>query len=60
RYAEFYGLGSGAYMTDPINDPHELRNLVNDPKYKDVVKELHQLASEYVKGKTELSEPPVE
>lgn len=60
RYAEFYGLGSGAYLTDPINDPHELRNLVNDPKYKDVVKELHQLASEYVKGKTELSEPPVE
>lgn len=60
RYAEFYGLGSGAYLTDPINDPHELRNLVNDPKYKDVVKELHQIASEYVKGKTELSEPPVE
>ncbi len=60
RYAEFFGLGSGAYLTDPVNDPHELRNLVNDPEYKDVVKELHQLASEYVEGKTELSAPLVE
>lgn len=57
RYAEFYGAGSGAYLTDPANDPYEVRNLINDPRYKDVVKELHQLASEYVKGKTELSFP---
>lgn len=60
RYAEFFGLGAGAYLTDPINDPHELRNLVNDPEYKDVVNELHQLASEYVKGKTELQSSLIE
>jgi arylsulfatase A-like enzyme len=58
RYAEFFGHGAGAFLTDPINDPNELRNLVADPKYKDAVAELHQLATEYVKGKTELSAPP--
>jgi arylsulfatase A-like enzyme len=54
RYAEFFGLGAGAFLTDPINDPHELKNLVNDPKYKGIVSELHKLASNYVVGKTEL------
>jgi arylsulfatase A-like enzyme len=58
RYAEFFGVGAGAFLTDPVNDPKELRNLVNDPKYKDVVSNLHQLASAYVAGKAELSEPP--
>lgn len=58
RYAEFFGVGAGAYLTDPINDPHELRNLVNDPRYKEVVEKLHQLASEYVEGKTVLSSKP--
>lgn len=58
RYAEFYGVGAGAYLTDPINDPHELRNLVNDPRYKEVVEKLHQLASEYVEGKTVLNFKP--
>ncbi|MDR1672346.1 MAG: sulfatase [Bacteroidales bacterium] len=56
RYAEFFGRGAGAFLTDPINDPNELRNLVTDPKYKDVVAKLHKLAADYVKGKTEL--PP--
>lgn len=60
RYAEFFGLGAGAYLTDPVNDPHELSNLVNDPQFKDVVTELHQLAADYVEGKTELSAPPIE
>lgn len=58
RYAEFFGDGAGAYLTDPVSDPHELKNLVNDPQYKDVVKHLHQLATEYVKEKTELSASP--
>ena len=57
RYAEFFGIGAGAFLTDPINDPHELRNLVYDPKYKDIVAELHKLASEHVAGKTELPPP---
>ncbi|GAB6013372.1 sulfatase [Viscerimonas tarda] len=54
RYAEFFGVGAGAFLTDPINDPHELKNLVNDPKYKNVVSELHKLAANYVAGKAEL------
>jgi arylsulfatase A-like enzyme len=58
RYAEFFGRGAGAFLTDPINDPSEMRNLVNDAKYADVVAELHQLADAYVKDKTELP-PPV-
>lgn len=53
RYAEFYGRGAGAMLIDPINDPHELKNLVNDPKYASVVKELSGLAKKYVEGQTE-------
>ncbi|MDR1722911.1 MAG: sulfatase [Tannerella sp.] len=56
RYAEFYGIGAGAFLTDPISDPDELRNLVNDPKHKETVAKLRRLANNYVKGKTEL--PP--
>ncbi|NMB50539.1 MAG: DUF4976 domain-containing protein, partial [Bacteroidales bacterium] len=56
RYAEFFGVGAGAFLTDPIHDPDELVNLIYDPKYEEVVKHLHQLASDYVAGKTEL--PP--
>ncbi|MDR1343018.1 MAG: sulfatase [Prevotellaceae bacterium] len=53
RYAEFFGLGAGAFLTDPAADPHELNNLVHDPKHKDEVERLHRLAAEYVDGKTE-------
>ncbi|MDR1865773.1 MAG: sulfatase [Bacteroidales bacterium] len=57
RYAEFFGMGAGAFLTDPVNDPDELKNLVYDPKYRDAVAELHKLASAYVAGKTELPAP---
>lgn len=50
RYAEFFGPGAGSYLTDPVNDPHELRNLAKDPNHKEVVERMHQLAVEYVKG----------
>jgi len=53
RYAEFFGRGAGAMLTDPINDPYELKNLVADPQYAAVVKELAPLARKYVEGKTE-------
>jgi len=53
RYAEFFGPGAGAFLTDPVNDPHELKNLVNDPRYADAVKELSALARAHVAGKTE-------
>lgn len=57
RYAEYFGVGAGAFLTDPVNDPHELRNLVYDSQYKDVVEQLHRLASDYVNGKTEIAAP---
>ena len=53
RYAEFFGPGAGAFLTDPINDPHELVNLVGDPRYTDVVARLSALARAHVAGKTE-------
>jgi len=58
RYAEFFGAGAGAFLTDPIHDPDEFVNLVYDPEFSEVVKQLHQLASAYVAGKTEL--PPIQ
>ena len=57
RYAEFFGPGAGAYLTDPVHDPHELKNLIYNPDYKDVVSELQKLALELVAGKTVLSAP---
>jgi arylsulfatase A-like enzyme len=53
RYAEFFGRGAGAMLTDPINDPYELKNLVTDPQYASVIKELSALAQAYVAGQTE-------
>lgn len=53
RYAEFFGPGAGAFLTDPVNDPHELNNLVNDPRHAAVVAELAALARAHVTGKTE-------
>jgi arylsulfatase A-like enzyme len=58
RYAEFFGAGAGAFLTDPIHDPDEFVNLVYDPEFSEVVKQLHQFASAYVAGKTEL--PPIQ
>lgn len=57
RYAEFFGRGAGAMLTDPINDPHEMKNLVNDPRYAGVVKELSGLIAKYSAGKTEPPAP---
>jgi iduronate 2-sulfatase len=53
RYAEFYGNGAGTFLTDAVNDPNELINLVENPQYKEVVQELSKLAKDHVIGKTE-------
>ncbi|HMR19148.1 MAG TPA: sulfatase, partial [Sphingobacterium sp.] len=55
RYAEFFGNGAGAFLTDAINDPHELVNQVANPSYKDVVTHLSKLAKDYVADKTEVT-----
>jgi arylsulfatase A-like enzyme len=52
RYAEYYGRGAGAMLLDPQKDPTENANLVNDPKYADVVKELSALVKQYAAGHT--------
>jgi iduronate 2-sulfatase len=57
RYAEFFGLGAGAMLTDPINDPHEVTNLATDPKHAAVVAELAGLIAKYAGGKTEAATP---
>lgn len=54
RYAEFFGPGAGAFLTDPINDPHELSNLVDDPRHAATVADLRALARAYTDGHTEL------
>jgi arylsulfatase A-like enzyme len=57
RYAEFFGPGAGAMLTDPIHDPHELTNLVHDPQYADVVRGLSATLHEYAEGATEPTAP---
>ncbi len=53
RYAEFFGRDQGAFLTDPENDPHELKNLVGDPRYREVVAELAALAKAHVRDQAE-------
>ena len=47
HYAEFYGNGGGAFLTEPAADPHELTNLVEQTEYAQVVNELSSLARDY-------------
>jgi arylsulfatase A-like enzyme len=42
RYAE-YDDNRGAMLFDEAADPHELKNLANDPEYKHVREELADL-----------------
>jgi arylsulfatase A-like enzyme len=58
RYAEFFGPGAGAFLTEPATDPHEVTNLVRDPRYAEVVAELSALARAHVAGKTEPTPDP--
>jgi iduronate 2-sulfatase len=51
RYAEFGpGGASGAMLFDQQADPHELKNLADDPKFAEVRKELSGLVRAYAKG----------
>jgi iduronate 2-sulfatase len=43
RYSEFTGGSGGAVLFDHDSDPHELKNLANEAKYKDTVAEMKQL-----------------
>jgi arylsulfatase A-like enzyme len=59
RYAEFFGPGAGAFLTDPATDPHETVNLVADPRHAAVVARLSALARAHVAGKTEPTPDPL-
>ena len=43
RYSEFTGGSGGAVLFDHENDPHEMRNLANDAKYKETVTDMKRL-----------------
>src|SRR5262249_61322148 len=43
RYAEFDGGNAGAMLFDHEADPHEMKNLADDPKYAPVRAELSAL-----------------
>jgi uncharacterized sulfatase len=42
RYTEWDGGKRGVELYDHDNDPHEWKNLANDPQYKNALRELQQ------------------
>jgi arylsulfatase A-like enzyme len=51
RYAEWNGGENGAMLIDEQNDPHETRNLLDDPQHQAVREELSRLAKGHVAGR---------
>jgi iduronate 2-sulfatase len=49
RYAEWNGGENGAMLFDVNADPHELKNLADDPRFADVRKELASLVKPIAK-----------
>ncbi|QEG35413.1 sulfatase [Bythopirellula goksoeyrii] len=47
HYAEYYGRGAGAFLTEPAVDPHEMTNLVEQMEYAQIVNELSRLARDH-------------
>jgi hypothetical protein len=50
RYAEWDGGQGGAVLFDHANDPHELKNLANDPSHTRIKSELSALAKRHAAG----------
>jgi arylsulfatase A-like enzyme len=50
RYAEFDSGKGGAMLFDEQNDPEELKNLADDPKFASVRAELSPLVQKYAAG----------
>jgi uncharacterized sulfatase len=49
RYAEWNGGEGGAMLFDESADPHELKNLADDPAFSNVRDELSKLAREHAR-----------
>lgn len=47
RYAEFTAGGGGAMLLDEEADPHEVKNVVDDPKYASVKAQMQELLKKY-------------
>lgn len=50
RYAEWDGGKNGAMLFDVMADPHEMKNLADDPKFAAVREELSKLAKQHAGG----------
>lgn len=50
RYAEWNGGQEGAFLFDHDNDPHETKNLIDDPRFADVRAKLSKLAKQHAPG----------
>jgi arylsulfatase A-like enzyme len=59
RFAKYFGPGAGIFLTDPLNDPDELKNLAHDPSYSAIEAELSALLDAHVNGRTEPTPDPV-
>jgi len=50
KYCVYHSIDNGESLVDMENDPGEMRNLANDPQFKDVLAEHRRLLAEW--GKT--------
>jgi iduronate 2-sulfatase len=57
RYAEWDLGKGGAMLFDEVNDPDEMKNLIDDPKYADVKAELSALARQQAPGAATVNRP---
>jgi iduronate 2-sulfatase len=57
RYAEWNDGKGGAMLFDEENDPHETKNLADDPKLVSVKAELAELTKKHTAAKAEPSKP---
>lgn len=48
RYAEFFEAGGGAMLFDEAADPHEMKNLADDPEFAEVRAEHSRLVKDHL------------
>jgi arylsulfatase A-like enzyme len=58
RYAEFFGRGAGRMLVDPAADPHELKNLAEEPAHAETVDTLSGMVRTYAGARIPGAAPP--